>query len=93
MQSLDDHSKWFLIDWEDASFVPTKAVAGMNVEEHSPKVTEDNHGAEVDIWGVGRLIITAPKRHPQLTALAHRMMDGHILNAEQGLRELHEIQL
>ncbi|KAF8344548.1 hypothetical protein F5887DRAFT_1283196 [Amanita rubescens] len=84
MQSREDSSKWFLIDWEDASFAPTKAVY------------EDNHGAEVDIWAVGRLIFTAitaftaglPTRDLALEGLGERMMDGHVLNAEQGLKEI-----
>ena len=45
---------WFLIDWSDASTAPTRAVTHMKECEHSPRVREDNHGADVDIWGIGR---------------------------------------
>ncbi|TFK70253.1 hypothetical protein BDN72DRAFT_958969 [Pluteus cervinus] len=91
MQDREDLSKWFLIDWEDASFAPTKAAKRLNPNEHSPKVFEDNHGGEVDIWGAGWLLVTAPIRDPALRALGKRMMDGHILNAEKGLKEIHDI--
>lgn len=30
----------------------------MSREEHSPKVREDNHGGEVDVWGVGYYLKT-----------------------------------
>jgi len=88
MQSREDSSKWFLIDWEDASFAPTKAALHLNHTEHSPRVYEDNHGVEVDIWAVGRLIFTAQPRIPALVGLGLRMMNGQVLNAEQGLKEI-----
>ncbi|KAF8346502.1 hypothetical protein F5887DRAFT_1073184 [Amanita rubescens] len=90
MQSREDSSKWFLIDWEDASFAPTKAALHLNHTEHSPRVYEDNHGAEVDIWAVGRLILSAQLRTPEpaLVGLGLKMMDGQVLNAEQGLKEI-----
>ncbi|PVF98299.1 hypothetical protein CPB86DRAFT_733261 [Serendipita vermifera] len=46
--------EWFLIDWSDASTAPTRAVTHLKESEHSPRVRQDNHGAEVDIWGIGR---------------------------------------
>jgi len=49
-----DGDKWFLIDWTDASTCPTRAVQDFDRHEHSPRVFEDNHGHEVDIWGVAR---------------------------------------
>ena len=62
VQSREDSSKWFLVDREDASFAPTKAVSHfrMNSDTHSQMVFENDHGAEVDIWAVGELIFTAP---------------------------------
>ena len=88
MQSHEDSFKWFLIDWEDASFAPTKGAPHLSRSEHSPNVYKDNHGADVDIWAVGRLIFTAQLQVPALRDLGQMMMEGHVLNAEQGLREI-----
>jgi hypothetical protein len=57
MRRLDDESKWFIIDWEDAATLPTKAEPRFNSSTHSPSIFVDGHGAEVDIWGVGGLIL------------------------------------
>ena len=91
MQSSGDSSKWFLIDWEDASFAPTKGAPHMSQNEHSPNVYKDNHGADVDIWAVGRLIFTAQLQVPALKDLGQMMMEGQVLNAEQGLREIRNL--
>ena len=48
-----DIQGWFLIDWSDASTIPTLGVQHLSDLEHSPHVREDNHGPEVDIWGIG----------------------------------------
>ena len=53
----NDCSKWFLIDWDDAAMPPTHAAK--HPESHPAAVFQDNHGAEVDIWGVGKLILYA----------------------------------
>ena len=82
-------SKWFLIDWEDASFAPTKGAPHLSQNEHSPNVYKDNHGADVDIWAVGRLICTTGLQvPPALRDIGQKMMQGHVLNAEQGLKEI-----
>ena len=65
----------------------------MNRIEHSPKVFEDNHGAEVDMWAVGRLIVTVQTQIPALQDLGRKMMRGDVLNAEQGLEEINDIQV
>ena len=91
MQSHEDSSKWFVIDWEDASFAPTKGAPHLSQNEHSPNVYKDNHGADVDIWAVGRLIFTARLRVEALTDVGRTMMAGHILNAEQGLEEIRNL--
>ncbi|KAJ3742410.1 hypothetical protein DFH05DRAFT_1544458 [Lentinula detonsa] len=59
IQRIDDPSKWFLIDWEHASTMPTLAQPNFARETHSPAIFENNHGQEVDIWGVGYLILDA----------------------------------
>ncbi|THU96248.1 hypothetical protein K435DRAFT_839132 [Dendrothele bispora CBS 962.96] len=56
IRSKDDRSKWFLVDWEDAAKAPTKAIPRFVFGSHSPRVLQDGHGGEVDIWGVGHLI-------------------------------------
>ncbi|TFK67602.1 hypothetical protein BDN72DRAFT_960918 [Pluteus cervinus] len=95
IQSRQDLSKWFLIDWEDAASPPTKAAHHLNKVEHSQRVFEDGHGAEVDIWSVGRLLNAAPvqMRHPALTQLGQKLMQGLLVNAEQALKEILTIQV
>jgi len=56
IQNIEDPSNWILIDWEDAAAPPTKSEPHFHLSEHSPRIREDNHGAEVDIWSVGHLI-------------------------------------
>ncbi|GJJ06718.1 hypothetical protein Clacol_000914 [Clathrus columnatus] len=57
MRRLDDDNRWFLIDWEDAASPPTFAQPSFAHETHSPTIFVDGHGAEVDMWGVGGLIL------------------------------------
>jgi hypothetical protein len=48
-----DGTRWFFIDWSDASKALTCRVTHLTESEHAPRVREDNHGEEMDIWGVG----------------------------------------
>jgi hypothetical protein len=57
VRRLDDPHEWFLIDWEDAAAPPTTAQPHFSKINHSPHIFIDGHGAEVDMWGVGELII------------------------------------
>jgi len=57
MRRLDDPLKWFIIDWEDAAVPPTIGSSHFSRKTHSPQVFTDGHGPEVDIWGVGELIV------------------------------------
>ena len=79
-----------LIDWEDAAEAPTKAVPDLRRRIHAPQVFKDGHGAEVDIWGVGKLVSTSGIRDlpESLQSLGQRMVEGSILSAERGLAEL-----
>ncbi|PFH47466.1 hypothetical protein AMATHDRAFT_152002, partial [Amanita thiersii Skay4041] len=90
MQSREDPTRWFLIDWEDATQEPTEAAPHLRSGTHAPQVFANGHGAEVDIWGVGRLITTAGIRSmpKDLISLGERMMDGSIKSATQALEEL-----
>ena len=57
IRRLDDPQKWFIIDWDDADSPPTRAQSHFKRSTHSPNVFVDGHGAEVDIWSVGELIV------------------------------------
>ena len=59
IKRADEPEIWLLIDWEDASGCPTKGKPRFSLLDHSPRIQEDNHGAEVDIWGIGHLITTS----------------------------------
>jgi hypothetical protein len=48
-----------LAHWDDAAMPLTYAAKHLNPESHPAAVFQDNHGAEVDIWGVGKLILYA----------------------------------
>jgi hypothetical protein len=52
IRRLDNPQEWFLVDWEEAAGLPTKAPLHFSKEDHSPRIFSDGHGAEVDIWGV-----------------------------------------
>jgi hypothetical protein len=53
------HTKWFLIDWDDASTTLTQLAMHLDWNSHPPKVFENNHGTEVDIWGARKLKVDA----------------------------------
>jgi hypothetical protein len=57
MRYANHAEQWFLIDFDDASTVPTRAAKNMSRETHSPRVFIDEHCGEVDIWGVGKMIM------------------------------------
>ncbi|KAH8830949.1 hypothetical protein DL96DRAFT_1594926 [Flagelloscypha sp. PMI_526] len=90
MQSTTNSTKWFLIDFEEAAFAPAVAVTNLNPETHSPQVLLDGHGPEVDIWAVGRLIITMSCLgiSKDFISLGNRMIAGSIVTAEQALAEV-----
>jgi hypothetical protein len=90
MRSVTDSKKWFLIDWEDAAIAPTKAAPELRPGIHAPQVFQDGHGAEVDIWGVGKLISTANMHNlpANLLSLGREMVRGSIVSAELALRDL-----
>jgi len=92
IRSKTNHTKWVLIDWDDASTTPTCAATHMTSNEHAPQVFSDNHGVEVDIWGVGQLITSSTQNLTDaMRDLGQRMMDGEVSTAEQGFGELYSI--
>ncbi|KAJ3334060.1 hypothetical protein HDU93_008222 [Gonapodya sp. JEL0774] len=94
-------SEWFLIDWDDAAFGPKTMAADPNTlgsSNHAPEIFQNNHGGEVDIWGVGMLIRELDRRIVNLdgrfVALGESMMATDAKkrpNASDGLREVHAI--
>jgi hypothetical protein len=54
-------SKWILIDWDNADRPPTQPANHLKKDNHAPEVFEKDHGEEVDIWSVGKLITDANK--------------------------------
>jgi hypothetical protein len=85
---------WFLIDFDDASTAPTQAATHLNPDIHHPGVFQNGHGAEVDIWGVGRLILDAVKWvkdvSEELCSTGKSMVEG-TLTVEQALESLHRM--
>lgn len=102
MKRFDKPDKWFLIDWSEAtitdSTTPTRAARSLATKNHSPRVFEDDHGAEVDIWGVGNFLrdYAAPSRALQVAAVEDmgiRWMNDGSVTAEMALREIQVCQL
>ena len=91
-----DSDEWFLIDFTDASTFPTRGVTHMKEHEHSPRVREDNHGADVDIWGIGRYMeelasrVTCHIANPSaVTRMARGWMENSTtITAAGALREI-----
>ena len=92
MQNATNPDKWFLIDWDDTSFAPTQACSKivLNPKSHASQVFQDGHSAEVDIWGVGYLLITAPIHSlPEyLLSFGQQMMNRSIKSAGEALERL-----
>ncbi|CAI2188031.1 20336_t:CDS:2 [Funneliformis geosporum] len=53
--------KWILIDWDDTDRPLTRPANHLGRDNHTPEVFEEDHGGEVDIWSIGRLIIEVNK--------------------------------
>jgi hypothetical protein len=80
--------KAVLVDWDDARTSPTRAATHPDSSFHSPAVFVDNHGAEVDIWGVGKLIVDAcafvPGISETMVDIGTEMVQGLIRNGKSG---------
>jgi hypothetical protein len=57
IKRADDPTKWFLIDWDDATQAPTIAAIHLDRNCHAPRVFFNDHGPEVDVWAIGMLLI------------------------------------
>ncbi|KLO08028.1 hypothetical protein SCHPADRAFT_944775 [Schizopora paradoxa] len=90
-------TKWFLIDWDEASSSPTLAAPDLDPASHCPKVFEDGHAGEVDVWAVGMLLgdmLNLYVGHPigaDLGLLSVRMK-GYTLSAADVLQEIRRIK-
>jgi hypothetical protein len=86
---------WFLIDWDDASTTPTFAAKHLDPKSHAPAIFEDNHGPEVDLWAVGKLIIDATVFVSNIPAtlleLGQNLLDGHTQTAAEALQSLAQL--
>jgi hypothetical protein len=87
--------KWFLVDWDDSSTCPTTAVMTLDRRSHSPAIFKDNHGPEVDIWAVGKLLVDGvtfvSDIPPELVLVGERMVKGEVTTAAQGLGEIQSV--
>lgn len=96
MQCLDDAKKWFLIDWDDATVLTSKTIAQphLNQSNHSPYVFVDGHGTEVDMWGVGELILQckALDVSSKLSGLGEWMQGPEMPSAQEALSKIKEYQ-
>lgn len=84
---------WFLIDWSDASTAPTMAAEHLSADGHSPRVKMNNHGPEVDIWGVAHFMIELTrhctiKDEAGVVQLARRWKEDITVTAETALQEV-----
>jgi len=94
MCRLHGRREWFIIDWEDASTAPTKAQSHFDHSTHSPRAFVDDHGAEVDIWGVGGLIMQCGFLHisEKLRNLGKRMQGDAHPSVQEALKEVKSLQ-
>jgi hypothetical protein len=89
IRCASNSQKWFLIDWDDASLSPTKAAPHLQSRSHPPSVFQDNHGAEVDLWEVGMLLLDATvfARIPEdVLTVGEQLKAGTITTARDALR-------
>jgi hypothetical protein len=93
IKSATNPSRWFLIDWDDASTTPTLAADHLNPRSHHEAVFRDGHGAEVDVWAVGKLISSqerqfCPDSRETILALAEDLIHGRVDSADIALKKI-----
>jgi hypothetical protein len=71
---------------------PTQAANHLNPPYHAPSVFLNNHGAEVDLWGVGKLILDAREFVPclpaEMLAVGETLVAGQTILASEVLNEI-----
>ncbi|CAG8765062.1 7098_t:CDS:2, partial [Acaulospora colombiana] len=77
---------------------PTRAVTHLKESEHSPRVRQDGHGAEVDMWGIGRYLenmasrVTCQIAKPDaVQEMARRWMSDLTISAATALDEVNDL--
>jgi len=74
---------------------PTRASKHLDRDCHSPRVFKNNRGAEVDVWGVGKLIIDAGKFAPGISAgtiaVGEKMLQGQTTTAKEALVDMKKL--
>lgn len=94
VKRTDNIKSWFLIDWSDATCaVPTQAITHLSPTTHSPKVRQDGHGPEVDIWGVGQFLVDNAGTNgipnvAEVLGLGRKWMNDATITAEMALIEI-----
>ena len=86
-----DSDDWFLIDFADASTAPTEAAHHLNWENHSPRIQQNGHGAEVDIWGIAHYmcqLLKVVNNRQYVEEMAKRWKGDTALTAETALAEI-----
>ena len=86
-----DSDDWFLIDFASASRELTKAAKHLNRENQSSHIQQDDHGAEVDIWGVAHYtcqLLKAINNRQYVEQMANRWKEDTTLTAKIVLREI-----
>ena len=75
--------------------LPTHAAKHLKKREHSLRVFADGHGAEVDIWAVGKLFLDASTFASPLSAdmvsIGKRMREDEMMSAKQALTEIQKL--
>jgi hypothetical protein len=97
MRSANRPEQWFLIDFDDASTVPTRAVTHMNPETHSPRLFIDGHSGEVDIWGIGQLITASAEEalgvSSAMKGLGEKLLSDEPPTAEEAIALVHRFAI
>jgi len=89
VQNIQNRRQWILVNWEDADVTPTRAATHLDPINHAPSVQRDGHGAEVDLWAVGNLILGKgylPGMTQELLALGDKMTK--VATAKEALEDL-----
>jgi hypothetical protein len=95
VRRADDESKWFIIDWDDATGIPTSAATHLSPSNHAPSVFLDGHAGEVDVWAVGQLIREASRivlSFPSTLSKLGEAMRAGGLDAKTALGEVKEFR-
>ena len=86
-----DRTKWFLVDWDDASTTPTRAPLHLDPDYHSPAAFSDNHESEVHFWGAGKLLDACAfvcGVSTEMIAIGERLVGGQIKMASEALGDV-----